>query len=98
MAKHTALIEVWDYAMPPRKDGKPRVARSPRYWLYTPLQDCERCGRRSTPKNVQYRSGLSLTLCMGCWNMLRPISRAIEEVEVLRKLCRKIEREAKAHG
>jgi hypothetical protein len=99
MSKHTLLVDVYPCPWPMTKAGAPRKNVMPvHYAPYTPLQDCERCQRRSTPKQVQYRADLSLTLCMACWNILRPLSRALDEIEALRKLCRKIEREAKAHG
>jgi len=95
---HTRLIDVYPDPWPLTKAGTPRVRVQPYYAWYTPLEDCERCEARSTPKRVNYRADLHLTLCMSCYNKLAPLSRALDEIETLRKLCRKIEREAKNHG
>jgi hypothetical protein len=95
--RHIVMAEVWPEPWPLTKAGTLRRNVYPHLAPYTPLYDCERCAVRSVPRRVQYRPELSLTLCMSCWNKLAPLQRALDEVHALRKLCRKIEREAKIH-
>ena len=60
----------------------------------TTLRECEVCGKRSTPKKVQYRYTLGFDyLCMGCWNKLRPLEARINEHREVNTLINKLNRE-----
>jgi hypothetical protein len=74
---------------------------------HTKLVECELCGFRSTPKKVSHRGDTfgwnfesrkdyttktKSTLCMGCWNKVRPIVKRQEEAEECRSIINKINR------
>lgn len=75
----------------------------------TELNTCELCGLTSTPKKVHYRSCVygwnwknnkdyqaeSLeTLCMGCWNKVRVQVKRSRELDEIRRLTKKLYKEA----
>lgn len=98
-----STIELATYWEPRiRKDGKPGALVSHSLW-FTPLRTCVRCGKVGVPKKVQYRSmchqvGFSGMLCMGCWNVIRPIVKAQTESNFLSWAIGKIQREVRKHG
>ena len=85
--------------------GTAVFAKNPITWLNT----CEVCGKTSTPKKVHYRSGVSCwnyinmkefsptkdTLCMGCWNKLKPIVKRQNEAKEIKRLINKLLRESR---
>jgi len=77
---------------------------NPTTWLRT----CDLCGKISTPKKIQYRSNEAYwnwhnkkdygakrmgTLCMSCWNKVRPLVKQEETYEKTRLLINKLNRE-----
>lgn len=94
------LASYWEPSL--RKDGKPGRLIQHAHW-YTPLRTCGRCGKVGVPKKVQYRSlchqgGSSGMLCMGCWNVIRPIVKKQVDSNFIRWAIGKIQREARKHG
>lgn len=91
----------WEWYRYPRKDGKPGAWRyRPGPW-YTPVLQCDLCGRMGTHRTVQTRWDCRpmndfrwrvWTLCLGCWNRVRPLWAAYRKIEALRKLARKLRR------
>lgn len=57
---------------------------------YCPLYECQACARRGGGRHIQYRSLLMQTLCMACWNRLRPIERDQAAIDELGRLQRKL--------
>ena len=91
-----------------KNDGKPYMHRS-WYARYTKLRKCFKCGRVSTPKKIQWRSffggesrkewrdngssSLIEPCCMGCYNKIKPLSKAHWECKEIRSLISKFKRE-----
>lgn len=85
------------------KNGKPGKSLVSHCCWYTPLRTCDRCGKVSTPRKVQYRSlchqvGYSGMLCMGCWNVVRPLAQAQSDEKFVKWAIGKIQRESRKHG
>ena len=94
-------LEVW-YEPVTRKDGKPgRRVRTCCAW-YTPVLTCEQCGRIATPRRVREREDLfdarimrarnyePIVACTACWNRLRPIFAAMNELADLAVVARRL--------
>lgn len=81
-----------EYRLRPKKDGT--LGRRIDYHSvpYCPLYECVACHVRSGGHRIQYRSMLAKVLCMGCWNRLRPIEKAQDELNELGYLTRKLQR------
>lgn len=60
---------------------------------YSKLQFCDFCKKHGGPKKIQYRPHEHRTLCMSCWNKLRPIQKALNETEATKSLIRKLDKE-----
>jgi len=61
----------------------------------SPVKQCGRCGVWGSTKKVQDRWLLDTRcICMSCWNKVRPILKAEENLEECKKLANKLIREA----
>lgn len=93
----------WEHGPRILKNGKfsKRWYSIPIY--YTPLQNCELCGKLGTPRKVCYRNSAygwvgnegyepleKNTLCLGCWNKVRPIVEKQKELAANKKLLNKL--------
>lgn len=81
---------------------------NPRYFLYnqyTPIYQCEMCGKLGPKRKIYYRNdcyrmedhdrwkvGTPL-ICTPCWNKLRPVIRRFEEQRECVRLVNKLKRE-----
>ena len=101
MAHSRYLDCEWDWVPRVKKDGTPGLRGDHRLRWFTRLLDCERCGRRGSPRVVcerdLYCSELSMQdlrvpspLCMRCWNQLRPIVKRYHEIVELYGMVRKL--------
>lgn len=67
----------------------------------TKLSECEICGKISTPKKVNYKSGLygwldankKTTLCMGCFNKVSVLVNKEKEAKEIKALIKKLNSE-----
>jgi hypothetical protein len=86
----------------PRKDGKPGKRFAPIFYHYSVIDRCDHCGRVSSAdwvKRWHYRlwrkdhAEPDPTLCLGCFNRIRPLWRAEIEAWEMEALVRKLKRE-----
>lgn len=86
-----------------RKDGSLGLRTGQRLWRYCVCRQCEHCGRVSSADWVKtwwYRprgcndTAPEPTLCLGCFNKIRPLWRVQREAAEIASLSRKLKREA----
>ena len=77
------------------------------YCWYTPLRTCDLCKKVSTPRNISWRSDCfywnrngrndyppdQSTLCVSCWNKVKPLVKMQAELKGIKKLNAKVYRE-----
>ncbi len=82
-----------------RKDGKTRSRPFQYSAVFAPVRTCQRCGLLGSPRRVSYRSDVYgwnkehprdwsapdiSTLCMSCWNKVRPVMKMKEQAAELK--------------
>jgi hypothetical protein len=75
---------------------------------YTPLNECDICGKKSTPKKVHLRTGIygwnrkstddfatqsKGVLCMGCWNKVRVLCKREQEAHDVRAFINQLQKD-----
>lgn len=88
-----------------RKDGKNGTKRLVSGAWFTPLFTCETCKVAGSPRKVCDRSdvwgwygeydpdlGKLTTLCVSCWNKVKPIRRMENKLKVFEKLLRQVDK------
>lgn len=70
---------------------------------YTPLRSCDNCGRVGNAKQIKARNDCfdlqyntaCCTMCMACWNRLRPVIHGLKKLRECQSLVNKIRRLAR---
>jgi len=91
-ANNPVVKSIHEYVLRPKKDGTLGRRVDSQFTYYCPLYVCQACSRYGSGRQVQYRSMMDRTLCMGCWNRLKPVERRQRQLDEIGLLQRKLMR------